>query len=149
MDGQQHMGIRPPGKAFSLRVCPFLPSSSSCLSLLSSAHFRAFALLFLALFAPRLCVSHTVSAMLLVYSTSTLHVFSHTQALSGSYTVAVWWFKCKPGSMCTLKHSDTHTHAYIFLTPTINTSTKKYPKPDTSSSLCAIELHCCLRTINS
>lgn len=132
MDGQQHMGIRPPGKAFS--VCLFLyfvPRSSQLspfpllLSLASSVLPHIFSLLsslsfipsfsfFFALLSHLLTVSlgvsvfHTVSAMFVVCSTSTLLVFSHTQALSGSRAV------CAPSNTViksTVPHT-VHTHCY-------------------------------------
>lgn len=54
-----------------------------------------------ALLSHLLTVSLGVSVFhtMVVYSTSMLSVFSRTVALSGSYMVAVWWFKCKLGSV--------------------------------------------------
>lgn len=141
MDGQQHMGIRPPGKAFS--VCLFLyfvPRSSQLspfpllLSLASSVLPHIFSLLsslsfipsfsfFFALLSHLLTVSlgvsvfHTVSAMFVVCSTSTLLVFSHTQALSGSRAV------CAPSNTViksTVPHT-VHTHCYP---PSLDTQTR-------------------------
>lgn len=78
-------------------------------------------------------VFHTASAMIMVYSTSMLLVFSHTQVLSGSYMVTVWWFKCKlcgkepPSNSCKDTHrTDTHNvHRHTLIPPpSLDTQTR-------------------------
>ena len=79
MDGQQHMGIRPPGKAFSACLSlSFLARSSPFLSFLPLAHFHVFALLFFCLLLLSLATSvlpHVVSLPSHLFHLFSLTVF--------------------------------------------------------------------------
>lgn len=87
MDGQQHMGIRPPGKAFSASLCLFPRSLFVCCSLLFSSSSSLPSHLNISLGA---CVFHN-AAMLVVRSSST-----NLAWLCGLSRSCGW---------CTLKHS--------------------------------------------
>lgn len=129
----------------SLRVCSFLSS----LALPVFLHFRAFALHFSPPLesqslssplshpvCPPFSSSSSISRRQRIsysicrvggYSTRTLPVFSRTQALSGSYMVAVRWFRRNLGSMCALKHCDKDTHCtdpHTAASPSLRTQTR-------------------------
>lgn len=104
MDGQQHMGIRPPGKAFSACLSlSFLPHSS--------LSFLAVLFLWWVIFPAFL--SNVITACFLQYIPFTVSYapFSLTfPALKGSYMVTVWWFRSNPWcNPCSPKHKHLHT----------------------------------------
>lgn len=115
MDGQQHMGIRPPGMAFCACLFLFRPSSlfpsPLCSCRLIPPSFLPLNQTFYPLFphfhalrprpltaSPGVSVFRTLPAMLAVYPTRMPPcLFLPTLALCGGYTVALWRFQRKPG----------------------------------------------------